>query len=76
MQTDLILALAAAGITLGLIEGIRPGPLLTMVIRETLAGGWSAGVRAAAAPIFTDGPLILISVLSVSYTHLTLPTKA
>ena len=63
MQTDLILALAAAGITLGLIEGIRPGPLLTMVIRETLAGGWSAGVRAAAAPIFTDGPLILISVL-------------
>ncbi|MAH98979.1 MAG: hypothetical protein CMA12_06515 [Euryarchaeota archaeon] len=63
MQIDLVLALAAAGITLGLIEGIRPGPLLTMVIRETLAGGWSAGARAAAAPIFTDGPLILISVL-------------
>ena len=63
MQIDLILALAAAGITLGVIEGIRPGPLLTMVIRETLAGGWSAGARAASAPIFTDGPLILISVL-------------
>lgn len=62
MQTDLILALAAAGVTLGIFEGIRPGPLLTMVIRETLTGGWSAGARAASAPIFTDGPLIIISI--------------
>ena len=63
MQTDLILQLALAGIALGLFEGVRPGPLLTMVIRETLTGGWSAGARAASAPIFTDGPLIVISVL-------------
>ena len=63
MQFDLILGLAAAGIALGIMEGIRPGPLLTMVIRETLTGGWSAGARAAAAPIFTDGPLIVVSVL-------------
>ena len=74
METDLILQLALAGIALGLFEGVRPGPLLTMVIRETLTGGWSAGARAASAPIFTDGPLIVISVLPVSYTHLTLPT--
>ena len=63
MQTDLVIQLAVAGIALGLFEGVRPGPLLTMVIRETLTGGWSAGARAAAAPIFTDGPLIVISVL-------------
>jgi len=63
MQFDLIIGLAAAGIALGIMEGIRPGPLLTMVIRETLTGGWSAGARAAAAPIFTDGPLIVVSVL-------------
>ena len=44
------------------LRGIRPGPLLTMVIRETLTGGWSAGARAASAPIFTDGPLIIVSV--------------
>ena len=62
MQTDLIMALAAAGVALGLFEGIRPGPLLTMVIRETLTGGWSAGARAASAPIFTDGPLIIVSI--------------
>ena len=63
MQTDLVLQLSLAGIALGLFEGVRPGPLLTMVIRETLTGGWSAGARAASAPIFTDGPLIVISVL-------------
>ena len=62
MEIEIILTLAAAGIALGLFEGIRPGPLLTMVIRETLTGGWYAGARAASAPIFTDGPLIIVSI--------------
>ena len=62
MDTGLILGLAFTGAMLGLIEGIRPGPLLTMVIRETLTGGLGAGARAAVAPIFTDGPLIVISI--------------
>ena len=56
METDLILGLALAGTTLGLVEGIKPGPLLTMVIKETLSGGLRAGIWTAAAPIFTDGP--------------------
>ena len=62
MEIEIILTLAVAGIALGLFEGIRPGPLLTMVIRETLTGGWYAGARAASAPIFTDGPLIIVSI--------------
>ena len=62
MEIEIILTLAAAGIALGLFEGIRPGTLLTMVIRETLTGGWYAGARAASAPIFTDGPLIIVSI--------------
>ena len=52
MEIEIILTLAAAGIALGLFE----------VIRETLTGGWYAGARAAAAPIFTDGPLIIVSI--------------
>ena len=63
MQTELVMGLAAAGLALGVIEGIKPGPLLTMVIRETLTGGLGAGVRAAAAPIFTYGPMIIASIL-------------
>ena len=63
MEVDLILALAAAGTMLGVVEGLKPGPLMTMVVRETLSGGLKAGIWTAAAPIFTDGPLILLSVL-------------
>ena len=33
METNLILASAFAGCLLAIIEGIKPGPLLTMVIR-------------------------------------------
>ena len=66
MDTDLILAYALAGLTLAVIEGIKPGPLLTMVVRETLSGDLRAGIWTAAAPIFTDGPLIVVSYLFAS----------
>lgn len=67
LETDLILGLAIAGATLGIVEGIKPGPLLTMVIRETLSGGLRAGLWTAAAPIFTDGPLVIISLFAAAW---------
>ena len=67
LETDLILGLAIAGATLGLVEGIKPGPLLTMVIRETLSGGLRAGLWTAAAPIFTDGPLVIFSLFAAAW---------
>ena len=67
MDVGLVLSLSIAGVALGVIEGIKPGPLLTMVIRETLSGGLRAGVWTAAAPIFTDGPLIIVSLLAASW---------
>ena len=67
MAAELIISLAAIGATLGIIEGVKPGPLLTMVIRETLSGGLRAGARAAAAPIFSDGPLIVASLLAAGW---------
>ena len=67
LETDLILGLAIAGATLGLVEGIKPGPLLTMVIRETLSGGLRAGFWTAAAPIFTDGPLVIFSLFAAAW---------
>ena len=67
LETDLILGLAIAGATLGIVEGIKPGPLLTMVIRETLSGGLRAGLWTAAAPIFTDGPLVIFSLFAAAW---------
>ena len=62
MEADLVIGLALAGITLGVVEGVKPGPLLTTVIKETLTNGFKGGIRAASAPFFTDGPLILFSI--------------
>ena len=73
MDIGLVLSLSAAGLALGVIEGIKPGPLLTMVIRETLSGGLRAGIWTAAAPIFTDGPLVIVSLIAASWVS-TLPT--
>tara|TARA_B100000405_G_scaffold193297_1_gene135475 strand:+ start:956 stop:1591 length:636 start_codon:yes stop_codon:yes gene_type:complete len=67
MDFYLIGSLAFAGAILGVVEGVKPGPLLTMVIRETLSGGLRAGVRTAAAPIFTDGPLVIVSLLAAGW---------
>lgn len=42
------------GVSLGLGAGITPGPLLGLVIAETLRNGWRAGVSVAFAPLLGD----------------------
>jgi hypothetical protein len=44
------------GIILGLSAGFAPGPLLTLVISETLQHNINSGVKVALAPIITDLP--------------------
>lgn len=51
------------GLGLGLAAGISPGPLLTLVISSSLERGFGAGLRVALAPLITDAPIILLSVL-------------
>lgn len=52
-----------AGTILGLSAGIAPGPLLALVISETMEHGVRSGVKIALAPILTDLPIILITLL-------------
>ncbi len=59
------------GLTLGLGAGVAPGPLQTLVVTSTLERGFGAGWRVALAPLYTDTPIVLISVLAVS----TLPVR-
>ncbi len=58
-----MLTLAVTGVVFGLAAGVTPGPLLTLVVTESLRGGVRAGVRVAAAPLLTDAPIVLVSVL-------------
>lgn len=54
------------GIMLGLSAGLSPGPLLTLVISETLQHGVGSGIKVAAAPVVTDVPIILLTLFIVS----------
>jgi threonine/homoserine/homoserine lactone efflux protein len=53
----------STGMVLGLSAGLSPGPLMTLVITETLKRGFPAGARIAMAPLITDAPIIVGSLL-------------
>ena len=49
------------GVMLGLSAGFAPGPLLALVITQTLKHNVKEGMLTATAPILTDAPIILLS---------------
>ncbi len=54
------------GVILGLSAGISPGPLLTLVISETLRHDFTAGIKVAIAPVVSDLPIILLTFFLLS----------
>lgn len=48
---------------MGLASGFAPGPLLVLVLSETLRHDIRAGIKVAIAPLITDVPIIVISLL-------------
>ena len=66
-----------SGAIFGLAAGISPGPLLTLVISETLKHNRKAGIAVAIAPVLTDVPIVLISLYilaKLSQSHIVLGT--
>ena len=55
-----------SGIIFGLTLGVSPGPLLTLVISETLKHNRKEGIKVAIAPLITDLPIVLITLLILS----------
>ena len=51
------------GVSLGLAAGLSPGPMLALVLRESLRHGAAAGIRVALAPLLTDVPVVLLAWL-------------
>ena len=49
------------GVMFGLSSGFSPGPLMTLVVTQTVKHSVREGVLVAAAPILTDAPIILFS---------------
>jgi len=61
-----VASLALAGASLGLSAGFSPGPLLSLVLSQTLAHGPREGVKVALAPLLTDAPILLAAWLLLS----------
>jgi threonine/homoserine/homoserine lactone efflux protein len=55
-----------SGVIFGLAAGFAPGPLLALVISETLEHGIRSGIQVALAPVITDIPIILLALFAVS----------
>jgi threonine/homoserine/homoserine lactone efflux protein len=59
------LGFLACGCVFGLAGGFTPGPTTTVVIAQTLRFGLGDGVKVAIAPLLTDAPIIVVSVVLV-----------
>ena len=62
---DLIFYLSS-GLFFGIIAGISPGPLLPLVVSETLKFGPKEGIKLSLAPLITDIPIVLASFFIIS----------
>jgi threonine/homoserine/homoserine lactone efflux protein len=58
-----VTTLLSSAVVYGLSAGFSPGPLLALVISQTLRYGVREGIKASMAPLVTDLPIILVSVL-------------
>ena len=58
---DSIWGIFTIGLLLGAPSGIAPGPMLILIISETLRHGIRAGAKVACIPLLTDIPVVLIS---------------
>ncbi len=54
------------GTILGLSAGLAPGPLLALVVSETILHDIRAGIKVALAPLVTDLPIIVLTVFILS----------
>src|SRR4030043_1160253 len=63
-----------SGVLFGLVAGISPGPLMTLVISQTVKHNRREGMFTACAPILSDLPIVLLSIFVLaklsSFNHI------
>jgi threonine/homoserine/homoserine lactone efflux protein len=63
----MVLEYLGIGLSLGVTAGLSPGPLMALVISETVKGGRIRGIKVSLAPLFTDIPLILAIIFLLKH---------
>jgi threonine/homoserine/homoserine lactone efflux protein len=51
---------------LGLAAGLQPGPMLAFLLARAVTTGWRRTLPACLAPLLSDGPIALVSLLLLS----------
>lgn len=60
MELTLIIAFFIQGASLGIPAAASPGPFQTLLLSETLIGGFRRSAPIAFAPLITDAPIIVL----------------
>jgi threonine/homoserine/homoserine lactone efflux protein len=61
-----VLEYLGTGIVLGLAAGFAPGPLLALVLAQSIRHGSREGLKVATAPLITDVPIVLLATALVA----------
>ena len=61
---DSLLGILSAGLLFEVPSGIAPGPVLVLIISETLGHGIHAGTKVSCIPLVRDSPVVLASAFS------------
>jgi threonine/homoserine/homoserine lactone efflux protein len=56
----------ATGVVLGLAAGFAPGPLLALVLAQSIRFGTREGAKVATAPLLTDIPIVVLATALVA----------
>ena len=61
-----MLELLATGMILGLAAGFAPGPLLALILAQSIRFGTREGLKVSAAPLLTDLPIVALATALVA----------
>jgi threonine/homoserine/homoserine lactone efflux protein len=63
----LMINLLIAGILLGIYSGLSPGPMLFLVVSQTIKHDFKEGLKVAFTPLISDIPIIIISLTIITF---------
>jgi len=66
-QIVIMWAYLLQGMGYGFAAAVQPGPFQTYVISQTLRNGWRQTLPAALAPLISDGPILILTLLVLSH---------
>ena len=55
------------GLTLGFAASVQPGPFTAFLISQSLTSGWRRALPAAAAPLLSDGPIAVLTLVVLTH---------